>query len=78
MASEALLCSTAHIKLHNSSEGSENMDVTLYQKMYAIVVSAADRAIDLLSKPETAPQAKALLEQALLSAEDVYLCSADE
>ena len=49
----------------------------LYQKMYAIVVSAADRAIDLLSAPETVLQAKPLLENALLAAEELYIGASD-
>ena len=73
MASEALLCSTAHIKLHNSSEGSENMDVTLYQKMYAIVCGAASDAIDLLHSGENILQAQMLLKNALLQAEELYV-----
>jgi hypothetical protein len=59
-------------------EGVFRMDIELYKKMYAILCSAADRAITLLSSPETTPKAKPLLEQALLSAEELYLCATDE
>ena len=54
------------------------MDLELYKKMYAIVCSAADRAVTLLSLPENTLQAKVLLEQALLSAEELYLSTPDE
>ena len=53
-------------------------DLELYKKMYAIVCSAADRAVTLLSLPENTLQAKVLLEQALLSAEELYLSTTDE
>ncbi len=45
----------------------------VYQKMYAILCSAASDAVDLLSTPNGALQAKVLLEQALLHAEEIYL-----
>ena len=70
---ERFLCSATHIELRNSSEGSENMDVTLYQKMYAIVCAAASDAIDLLRSRENILQAQTLLESALLRAEEMYL-----
>ena len=54
------------------------MELELYKKMYATVCAAADRAIDLLSTSETDLQAKLLLEQALLSAEEMYLHASDE
>ena len=54
------------------------MDPELYKKMYAIVCSAADHAVTLLTAPESALQAKVLLEQALLSAEELYLSTTDE
>jgi hypothetical protein len=54
------------------------MELDLYKKMYATVCAAADRAIDLLSTPESALQVKLLLEQALLSAEEMYLHAFDE
>ena len=53
------------------------MTIEHYQKMYAILCGAADRAIDLLSTPKGAVEAKTLLEQALRKAEEVYL-SAEE
>ena len=48
------------------------MDITLYQKMYAIICAAASDAVDLLSQKNPL-QAKFLLEQALLRAEELYL-----
>ena len=49
------------------------MDVTLYQKMYAIVWAATSDAIDLLRTRENILQAQTLLESALLRAEEMYL-----
>ena len=49
------------------------MELELYKKMYAIVCGAASDAIDLLSAPNSTLQANLLLEQALLSAEELYL-----
>lgn len=49
------------------------MDVTLYQKMYAIVCGAASDAIDLLRSRENILQAQTLLENALLQAEEMYI-----
>ena len=49
------------------------MNMELYKKMYAIVCGAADHAIDLLSTPNGSLQAKLLLEEALLAAEELYL-----
>ena len=54
------------------------MELELYKKMYATLCAAADRAIDLLSAPENTLQVKVLLEQALLSAEEMYVSAADE
>ncbi len=54
------------------------MELELYKKMYAIICSAADRAVTLLTVPENALHAKVLLEQALLSAEELYLRATDE
>lgn len=53
------------------------METTPYPKMYAIVCGAASDAIDLLSAPEGVPEARLLLEKALLSAEELYLNHAD-
>ena len=53
-------------------------DLELYKKLYATVCIAADRAIDLLSTPETVLMAKTLLEQALLSAENLYVNASDD
>ena len=49
------------------------MDIQLYQKMYALLCGAASDAIDLLSSPQGAFEAKVLLENALLTAEELYL-----
>ena len=53
------------------------MTIEHYQKMYAILCAAASNAIDLLSAPNGALQAKALLEQALLHGEEIYLRAED-
>ncbi len=49
------------------------MDIELYKKMYAILCGAASDAIDLLSSPKGALQARVLLQAALLTAEEIYL-----
>lgn len=49
------------------------MTIEHYQKMYAILCGAASDAVDLLNTPTGALQAKVLLEQALLDAEEIYL-----
>ena len=49
------------------------MNLECYQKMYALLCGAASDAVDLLEKPENALQAKCLLEQALLNAEELYV-----
>ena len=54
-------------------KGAANTDVTLYQKMYAIVYGAASDAIDLLRSRENILQAQTLLGSALLRAEEMYL-----
>ena len=54
------------------------MENELYQKMYAIVCGAASDAVDLLSSPGGALHAKVLLENALLSAEELYLSYGEE
>ena len=54
------------------------METNLYQKMYAIVCSAASDAVDLLSTPGGILQAKTLLEKARLSAEELYLSASEE
>ena len=53
------------------------MEKELYQKMYAIVCSAASDAVDLLSAPGGILQTKRLLEKALLSAEELYLSDSE-
>lgn len=48
-----------------------------YPKMYATVVSAASDALDKLPEiPENA-EARALLQQALFTAEEMYIAAAD-
>ncbi len=54
------------------------MDVTLYQKMYAIVCGAASDAIDLLRSRENILQAQTLLENALLQAEEMYINAGED
>ena len=49
------------------------MTIEHYQKMYAILCGAASDAVDLLNTPNGPLQAKALLETALLAAEEIYL-----
>ena len=59
---------------YRNGEGEiNNMNTELYQEMYAILCGAADRAVDLLSEPNGSLQAKIILEEALLSAEELYL-----
>ena len=53
------------------------MTIEHYQKMYAILCGAADRAVQLLSTADRALEAKTLLEQALLHAEEIYLRAED-
>ena len=53
------------------------MELQLYKKMYAILCGAASDAIDLLSSADGILQAKVTLEQALQSAEDLYLTQAE-
>lgn len=54
------------------------MKKTLYQKMYAIVCSAASDAVELLASSDAAMQARNRLQQALLSAEELYLSSVED
>ncbi len=54
------------------------MDVTLYQKMYAIVCGAASDAIDVLRSSENILQAQVLLENALLQAEELYVNAGED
>lgn len=49
------------------------MNLECYQKMYALLCGAASDAVDLLEKSENSLQAKYLLEQALLNAEQLYV-----
>ncbi len=49
------------------------MTLQLYQKLYAILCGAASDAIDLLSTSDGLLQAKRTLENALLTAEELYL-----
>ncbi len=49
------------------------MNLECYQKMYALLCCAASDAVDLLEEPEKSLQAKCLLEQALLTAEELYV-----
>lgn len=50
----------------------------LYQKMYALLCAAASDAMDALpSKPETL-YARRILEKALHTAEELYLCHAEQ
>ena len=49
------------------------MSLECYRKMYALLCGAASDAVDLLEEPENSLQAKYLLEQALLTAEELYV-----
>ncbi len=49
------------------------MDLECYQKMYACLCAAASEAVDLLEWPGASLQAKCLLEEALLHAEELYI-----
>lgn len=63
---------------HPSCPLSSYTQTELYQKMYAILCAAASDAMDaLLSKPETL-YARWILERALHTAEELYLCYAEQ
>ena len=49
-----------------------------YKRMYAILCAAASEALDLLPElPENA-EGRALLQKALLEAEDIYITDGEE
>ena len=54
------------------------MSSNLYQKLYAILCGAASDAIDFLDTPNGTLQAKLTLEQALQTAEELYINAFDD
>ena len=54
------------------------MSPYLYRKLYAILCGAASDPIDLLATPNGILQAKLLLENALQTAEDLYINASDD
>ncbi len=49
-----------------------------YQKMYHILCSAASSALDLLAEAAETAQARAVLQNALWEAEELYLSAEEE
>ena len=48
--------------------------LSCYQKMYAIVCSAASEAVDILEESQNTIYAAAILQKALREAEELYIC----
>lgn len=49
-----------------------------YKKMYAVLCSAIDHALEDLEKSSTAAGSVKILQDALLEAEEIYIASCDD